>query len=68
MRAERLQELEELREIAQKLLATAGKLSPGLERENILLKIGAFIAQISVLRSVHDLLPLRSGLNGKARK
>jgi hypothetical protein len=62
MRAERLQELEELREIAAKLLATAGKLPPGPERENVLLKIGAFIAQISVLKNVHDLRPLRSEL------
>jgi hypothetical protein len=68
MRAARLQELEELQEMAAKLMATAGKLSPSLDREDVLLKIGTYIAQITALKGVHDLRPLHSGLNAKATK
>jgi hypothetical protein len=68
MRVARLQELQELQKLAAKLMAIAGKLSPGPEREEVLLEIGAYIAQISVFKGIYDLQPLRSGSNAKAKK
>jgi hypothetical protein len=62
MNTARLQEIQEIQDMAGKLLTTAGKLSPGPERENVLLKIGTFIAQISVLEGIHDLRPLPLGI------
>jgi hypothetical protein len=48
--AARLQELEE---IAAKLLATAGKLPPGQDRYNALREIGSFRARIAALEDHH---------------
>ena len=48
MRGARLQELEE---IAAKLLATARELSPGQERHKALREVGRFRAQIAALQS-----------------
>jgi hypothetical protein len=53
MRAARLQELGE---IAAKLLATAGKLPPGQDRYNALREIGRFRARIATMES-HQLQP-----------
>ena len=47
MRATKLQELAEM---AAKLLATARKLPPGPDRSNILQEIGRFRAQIAALQ------------------
>jgi hypothetical protein len=47
MRATKLQELEE---IAAKLLATAGRLPPGQDRYNALREIGKFRARIAALK------------------
>jgi hypothetical protein len=49
MRATKLQELEEM---AAKLLATARKLPPGPDRSNILREIGRFRVQIAALQGV----------------
>ena len=47
MREARLQELEEM---AAKLLATARKLPPGQDHHNALREIGRFLAQIAALK------------------
>jgi hypothetical protein len=47
MRAARLQELEEM---AAKLLVTAGELPPGQDHHNALREIGRFRAQIAALQ------------------
>jgi hypothetical protein len=47
MREARLQELEEM---AAALLATAGQLPPGQQRDDALLEIGSFRAQIAALK------------------
>jgi hypothetical protein len=57
MRATKLQELEEM---ASKLLATARELPPGQERHNALREIGRFRAQIAALQCA-NLLPARLG-------
>jgi hypothetical protein len=61
MRATKLQELEEM---ATKLLATARKLPPGPDRHNILQEIGRFRAQIIALQSAGLRAP-RLGLKAK---
>jgi hypothetical protein len=61
MRATKLQELEEM---AAKLLATARKLPPGPDRSSILQDIGRFRSQINSLQGV-DLRPARRGLKAK---
>jgi hypothetical protein len=48
MRVARLQELEEM---AAKLLATARKLPPGQDRHNALREIGRFRARITALKA-----------------
>jgi hypothetical protein len=48
MRAARLQELEEM---AAKLLATARELPPGQDHHNALREIGRFRAQIAALKA-----------------
>jgi hypothetical protein len=53
MRATRLQELQEM---AAKLLATAGELPPGEDHHNALREIERFRARIAALQGV-DLLP-----------
>jgi hypothetical protein len=50
MRGARLQELEE---IAAKLLATAGELAPGQDRYNALREVGRFRARIAALEGQH---------------
>jgi hypothetical protein len=50
MKATKLQELEE---IAAKLLATAGRLPPGQDRYNALREIGKFRARIVALEGPH---------------
>jgi hypothetical protein len=62
MRATELQELEEM---AGKLLATARKLPPGPDRHNILQEIGRFRAQIAALQEAG--LPVRRGLKAKGK-
>jgi hypothetical protein len=57
MRAARLQELEE---IAAKLLATARKLPAGPDRDKVLQEIGRFHAQIAALHGP-DLRPNAEG-------
>ena len=61
MRATKLQELEEM---ATKLLATARMLPPGPERHNMLREIGRFRSQIISLQGV-GLRPARRGLKVK---
>jgi hypothetical protein len=56
MRAARLQELEE---IAEKLLATARELSPGQEHHNALREIGRFRVQIAALKGADLRRPQR---------
>jgi hypothetical protein len=63
MTATKLQELEEM---AAKLLATARKLPPGPDRRNILQEIGRFRSQIITLQGA-DLRPARRGLKAKAK-
>jgi hypothetical protein len=53
MKATKLQELEE---IAAKLLATAGRLPPGQDRYNALREVGRFRARIVALQGA-DLKP-----------
>src|SRR5450759_2596216 len=63
MRATKLQELEEM---AAKLLATVRKLPPGPDRHNILQEIGRFRAQIFSLQGV-GMRPARRGLKAKGK-
>jgi hypothetical protein len=62
MRAARLQELQEM---AAKLLATAGELPPGQEHHNALREIGRFRVQIAVLQGAD--LRGRLGLKAKGK-
>jgi hypothetical protein len=62
MRAARLQELAE---IAAKLLATAGELPPGQDHHNALREIGRFRVQIAALQGAD--LRGRLGLKAKAK-
>jgi hypothetical protein len=57
--------LEELEEMAGKLLASARKLPPGHERHIILQEIGRFRAQIAALQGAG--LPARLGLKAKGK-
>ena len=61
MRATELQELEEM---AEKLLATARKLPPGQGLRNALREIGRFRVQIAALQSA-DLRQAKLGLKAK---
>jgi hypothetical protein len=61
MSAEGLQQLEQL---AAKLLTTARELPPGLDRSNMLKEIGRFRSQIISLQGVR---PTRRGLKVKAK-
>lgn len=63
MRAARLQELQEM---AEKLLATARELPPGQEHHNALREIGRFRAQIAALQGT-DLRPALLGLKAKGK-
>jgi hypothetical protein len=63
MRAARLQELQEM---AAKLLATARELPPGPDRHNILQEIGRFRAQIAALQGA-GLRPARLGQKAKGK-
>jgi hypothetical protein len=63
MKMARLQELEE---IAAKLLATARELPPGQERHNAHREIGRFRAQIAALQGA-NLRPARLGLKAKGK-
>ena len=60
MRGTKLQELDEM---AAKLIATALKLPPGPERSNILREIGRFRSQVIALRGIG----LRPAGRGKAK-
>jgi hypothetical protein len=62
MRAARLQELQEM---AAKLLATAGEIPPGQDRHNALREIGRFRAQIAALQGAD--LRGRLGLKAKGK-
>jgi hypothetical protein len=62
MRATKLQELEEM---AVKLLATARKLPQGPDRHNALQEIGRFRARIAALQGAG--LPVRQGLKAKGK-
>ena len=68
MREARLQELEEM---AKKLLATARALPPGQDRHNALCEIGRFHAQIAILQGAdlhpERLHPARLGLKAKGK-
>jgi hypothetical protein len=63
MREARLQELQEM---AAKLLATARELPPGQDHHNALREIGRFRAQIAALEGV-DLPPAQLGLKAKGK-
>jgi hypothetical protein len=63
MRATKLQELEEM---AAKLLAIARKFPPGSECRNILQEIGRFHSQIVFLQGT-GLRPARRGLKAKGK-
>jgi hypothetical protein len=63
MRTARLQELEEM---AEKLLATARELPPGQEHHNALREIGRFRVQIAALKGA-DLRPAQLGLKTKGK-
>jgi hypothetical protein len=63
MRATKLQELEEM---ATKLLATARKLPPGPDRSNMLQEIGRFRSQIASLQGVGS-RPSDQGLKAKPK-
>jgi hypothetical protein len=58
--------LQELEEMAAKLLATARKLPPGPDRHNMLLEIGRFRTQIAALQGA-GLLPAQLGLKAKGK-
>jgi hypothetical protein len=62
----RATKLQELAEMAAKLLATARKLPPGPDRINILQEIGSFRLQIISLQGV-GLRPARRGLKAKGK-
>ena len=64
MRAARLQELQEM---AEKLLSTARELPPGQEHHNALREIGRFRVQIAALKGA-DLRPARLGPKAKGTK
>jgi hypothetical protein len=61
MRAARLQELQEM---AEKLLATARELPPGQEHHNALREIGRFRVQIVALQGT-DLRPVPAQAEGE---
>jgi hypothetical protein len=63
MRATKLQELEDM---AAKLLVIARELPPGPERINILQEIGRFRSQIISLQGI-GLRPARRGLKAKGK-
>jgi hypothetical protein len=63
MRAAKLQELDEM---ATKLLAIARNLPRGADRSNIFCEIGRFRVQIVALQSA-DLQPARRGLKAKGK-
>ncbi len=63
MRAARLQELLEM---AAKLLATARELPPGQDHHNALREIGRFRARIAALKGA-DLRPAQLGLKAKGK-
>jgi hypothetical protein len=63
MRAARLQELQEM---AAKLLATARELPPGQDHHNALREIGRFRAQIAALKGT-GLRPAQLGLKAKGK-
>jgi hypothetical protein len=63
MRATKLQELEEM---AAKLLATARELPPGQERHDILQEIGKFRLRTIALQGA-GLPPARRGLKAKGK-
>jgi hypothetical protein len=50
MRETRLQELDELEEMAAGLLATALRLPQGRQRDDAVLEVGSFRAQIAALK------------------
>jgi hypothetical protein len=62
MSTARLQELEEM---AGKLLATARKLPPGPDRHNMFQEIGRFRAKIAALQGAG--LPVRRGLKARGK-
>ena len=64
MRATRLQELQEM---AAKLLATARELPSGQHRHNALREIGRFRARIAALKGA-DLRPAQLGLKARGAK
>jgi hypothetical protein len=57
----RTAKLQELKEMAAKLLETASQLPPGQDHHNALLEIGRFRAQIAALQGAD----LRLGLRAK---
>jgi hypothetical protein len=63
MRVTKLQELEQM---AAKLLATARELPPGPERSNIILEIGKFRSQIVSLQGI-GYRPAGRGLKAKGK-
>jgi hypothetical protein len=63
MREARLQELQEM---AEKLLATARHLPSGQDRHNALREIGRFRARIAALQGA-DLRPAQVGLRAKGK-
>jgi hypothetical protein len=63
MRAAKLQEL---REMAAKLLVTARELPPGQDHHNALREIGRFCARIATLQGA-DLRPAQLGLKAKGK-
>ena len=63
MRAARLQELQEM---AAKLLATADELPPGQDHHNALREIGRFSAQLTALQGA-DLRPAQQVLKAKVK-
>jgi hypothetical protein len=63
MRAAKLQELQEM---AAKLLVTAGELPPGQDHHNALREIGRFCAQIAVLQGA-DLRTPQPGLKAEGK-
>jgi hypothetical protein len=63
MRAAKLQELQEM---AAKLLVTARELPPGQDHHNARREIGRFCAQIATLQGA-DLRPAQLGLKAKGK-